>query len=63
MKRLYRSKRDRVWAGVCAGLGEYFNVDPVAIRLLWILATVFTGFVPGFIGYIAAIIIIPQKEK
>jgi phage shock protein C len=63
MKRLFRSNKNRVFAGVCGGLGEYFNVDPVVIRLLWILATVFTGFFPGFIAYIAAIVIIPQKSK
>jgi phage shock protein PspC (stress-responsive transcriptional regulator) len=36
-KRLYRSTGDRKIAGVCGGLAEYFNVDPVIIRILWIV--------------------------
>ena len=42
-KRLTRSTRDRMWAGVAGGMAEYFDVDPVLIRLLWVLATIFTG--------------------
>lgn len=36
-KRLYRSARNKVLCGVCGGLGEYLNMDPVMIRLIWIL--------------------------
>lgn len=59
MKRLWRSKTNRVFAGVCGGLGDYFNVDPVALRLVWVLLTFFTGVVPGITSYIIAVIIIP----
>lgn len=59
-KRLYRSKTDKVLAGVCGGVGEYFEVDPVLIRLLYLLATVFTGVVPGVVCYILAVAIIPE---
>lgn len=51
MKRLYRSRSNRVLFGVCGGLGEYFNIDPVIFRLLFI----FFGFV--FLYFIAALII------
>jgi phage shock protein C len=37
MKRLYRSETDKVIAGVCGGLSEYFNIDPVIIRILFLL--------------------------
>ncbi|MCX8178540.1 MAG: PspC domain-containing protein [Candidatus Aenigmarchaeota archaeon] len=43
VKRLYRSKNEKVLGGVCAGIGKYFNIDPVIVRLLWILLTFFWG--------------------
>jgi len=60
-KRLYRSKKGRMLAGVCAGIGDYLNVDPVAVRLIWILITLFSGVFPGVVAYIIAIFIIPEK--
>ena len=61
-KQLYRSKTNRVFAGVIGGIGEYFDIDPVMLRLLWVLITVFTGFIPGIVIYIAAILIVPEKQ-
>ncbi|KKT92729.1 MAG: Phage shock protein C, PspC [Parcubacteria group bacterium GW2011_GWA2_45_14] len=58
-KRLYRSLHNKVFAGVCGGLGEYMNVDPVLIRLIWMLVVIATGFVPGVVVYIIAAIIVP----
>lgn len=58
-QRLYRSRTNRVFAGVCGGLAEYFDVDPVVIRVLFILFVLFGG--TGILLYIAAIFIIPQK--
>lgn len=60
-KRLYRSKTNKVLAGVCGGMGEYFGVDPVLVRLIWVLATVVTGLAPGILAYIIAIFIVPEK--
>lgn len=48
-------------AGVCGGLGEYANTDPVLFRLLWVFATIFTGIAPGILAYILAILIIPAR--
>ena len=62
-KRLYRSKTNRVFAGICGGLGEYWNIDPTIIRLLWVLLVIFTGLVPGVIAYILAIFIIPESSN
>ena len=55
-KKLYRSRTNKMLAGVCGGVAEYFNVDPTLIRLLAI-------FVPGFglIGYIAGALVIPEQ--
>ena len=63
VKRLYRSKKNRVFAGICGGVGEYFNVDPVLIRLIWVLVVIFTGFFPGVLAYIIAIFIVPEKRS
>ena len=60
-KKLYRSKANRTFAGICGGLGEYFNVDPTILRLVWTLVVIFTGFAPGVLVYILAIFIIPEK--
>lgn len=63
IKKLYRSRKQRVLAGVFGGLGEYFNIDPTILRIAWILITVFTGFIPGLIAYLMAAIIIPEQPK
>ncbi len=57
-KRLYRSKNNSMIAGVCGGLGEYFDMDPTFIRLLWILFILAGG--SGILAYIIAWIVIPQ---
>jgi len=46
-KRLYRSEKNKVIAGILGGLGEYADVDPVLLRLVWVLIVIFTGFIPG----------------
>jgi len=60
VKKLYRSKKNRIIAGVCGGIGEYFNIDPTIIRLLWVLFTLLGG--SGIIAYIVAWIIIPEQR-
>ena len=61
-KKLYRSKKDKVIAGVCSGIGEYAKVDSNIIRLLWVVGT-FLLFGAGIIAYIIAWIILPEKGK
>ncbi len=58
-KRLYRSRTNKVFAGVCGGFGEYFDVDPVMLRILFVLMVIFGG--TGILLYIAAIFIIPKR--
>ena len=60
-KELRRSRTDSRLAGVCAGLGDYLGVDPVAIRLLVVAVTIFTGGVPGILTYLAAWILVPEQ--
>lgn len=60
-KRLYRSGKNKILGGVCGGLGEYFNIDPVIIRLLWVLFSLAYG--TGILAYIITWIIIPRNPN
>jgi len=60
-KKLYRSNTNKVFAGICGGLGEYANIDPVLLRLFWLLIVIFSGVAPGIVAYILAIFIIPKR--
>ena len=60
MKHLYRSHANRVLGGVCGGLGHYFNIDPVLIRLVWLLLILFGGI--GLVLYLIAWVIIPVEK-
>lgn len=61
-KILYRSDTNKVFAGICGGLGEYADIDPVVIRLIWTVIVMVTGFFPGVLAYIVAIFIVPRKK-
>ncbi|MDH7515587.1 MAG: PspC domain-containing protein [Bacteroidota bacterium] len=58
-KKLYRSRRDRIIAGVAGGLAEYFEVDPVLVRLIFVVLTFIHGI--GVIGYILLWIIVRRE--
>lgn len=60
-KRLYRSRTNRKLAGVCGGIGAYFEVDPVLIRLLWIVFTLAGG--GGVVAYLIAWLIVPEEPE
>lgn len=60
-KRIFRSATDRKIAGVCGGLGEYFDIDPTIIRLLWLMMVFCAG--GGLFAYIIAWVVIPEKDK
>ena len=59
-KRLYRSKIDKKISGVCGGMADYFAIDPVIVRLLWVLGTLMSLFL-GVAAYIACAFIIPEE--
>ena len=59
-KKLLRGE-DRVIAGVCSGVADYFDVDPTAIRVVWALLTVLTAVIPGIVAYILCWIIMPER--
>jgi len=60
VKKLRRSKRNRMISGVCAGLGEYLGIDPTVVRLVFALFTLLSGIIPGVLFYIIAHLIIPE---
>ena len=59
-KKLERSN-DRVWAGVCGGIAEYLDFDPVLVRIAYAFLTLFTCF-SGLIFYFVLWIVMPEKK-
>lgn len=60
-KKLKRSRSDRKIAGVCGGIGEYFNIDPVIVRIIWVLLCFVPG-APGLLAYLICALIIPEDD-
>lgn len=60
-KKLYRSTTDKIIFGVCGGLGEYFNIDPVIMRIIFVILAVWGG--SGILIYIILAIVIPEKSN
>ncbi|MCH9613738.1 MAG: hypothetical protein SP1CHLAM54_07470 [Chlamydiia bacterium] len=63
MKRLYRCRWDKKLAGVCGGLGHYFNIDPNIIRLVYVFVGCVTGFLPLIILYLIGMVVMPDGPK
>ena len=61
-KKLLRSE-NRMLAGVCAGIGEYMNIDPTVVRVLFAALTLFSAAFPGVILYILLILLIPNGPQ
>jgi phage shock protein C len=60
-KQLYRSKDDRMIAGVCGGIGEYFDIDPTLVRLIFVFGSLITGSAL-FWAYIVMMFVVPEKQ-
>jgi phage shock protein C len=60
-RKLYRSRKSRMFLGICGGLGEYYRIDPVMVRVIFVLITVVTSFFPGIIAYFIMAMIIPVE--
>lgn len=59
MKKLCKSKDDRMLCGVCSGIGKYLNIDATLVRLVFAILGLWSGI--GVLLYIAAVIIIPSE--
>ena len=60
IKRIYRSKSERMIAGVCGGIADYYSLDPSLVRLLAVITIFFGG--AGILAYLIAWIIIPEER-
>lgn len=60
LSKLYRSETNKVIAGICGGLGEYFDIDPVILRIILVLITIFGG--AGLILYFIMWVVIPSRS-
>jgi phage shock protein C len=58
-KRIFRSRKDRILGGVCGGVGNYLNIDPVIVRVIWAVSLFLFG--TGFLAYILGWILIPEE--
>jgi phage shock protein PspC (stress-responsive transcriptional regulator) len=59
MKKLYRLPESKKLAGICAGFGDYFDLDPVLFRLLFVISVLFGGL--GILIYVLLWILVPEK--
>ena len=59
IRKFYRSRKDRIIAGVCGGIAEYFGVDPIIVRLIALILVLSAG--GGLIAYIIAWIAVPEE--
>ena len=62
MKKLYRSS-NRILAGVCGGIAEYFDVDPTLIRVAYLILSLFSAGFPGLLLYIILMILMPNYNQ
>lgn len=61
MEKKLRLSKEKMIAGVCGGLGEYFEMDPTVVRLVVAALTIFTGFLGGLLFYLIAWVIMKQS--
>jgi len=59
-KKLYRSRKDKIIAGICGGIGQYFDIDPNLVRVIGALVCLTP---PGILTYIIAWFILPQEPE
>ena len=59
IKRLYRSRSDRILGGVCGGLSQYLNIDPTLVRLIFIFLALLGGH--GILIYLIMLLIVPEE--
>lgn len=60
-KRLYRSEKDKMLGGVCAGIADYLNIDPVIVRVIFVLIFLAEGI--GLMIYVLLWIIVPEEKS
>ena len=62
-RRLTRSSRHKMIAGVCGGLAEYFQLDPTAVRVAYVILSIISAAFPGILAYIILMFVMPLPES
>ena len=62
MKRLRRSRKEKMIAGVCGGLAEYFDLDPTIMRIIYVVVSIVSVAFPGILVYIILWIVMPEAD-
>lgn len=62
VKQLRRSQANRVIAGVCGGIGEYFEIDPTLVRVGYVILSILSAAFPGLLIYLLMWLLIPERE-
>ncbi len=60
-RRLHRRRENQQLVGVCSGLADYFDLDPTLVRALYVVATFFTGILPGIVLYLILAFVVPAE--
>ena len=61
MKKLYRSNQNRMLAGVCGGIAEYFNIDPTVVRIAWAILSLMGAL--GIMAYVICLVLMPENPS
>ena len=62
-KRMYRSRSDRKLVGVLGGVADYTGLDPSLVRIVYLIITILTGFVPGVFLYLVMALVVPMEPE
>jgi phage shock protein C len=62
-RRLTRSNRNKMIAGVCGGLAEYLDMDPTVVRVLYVLVSILSAAFPGVLAYVVLMFLMPPPEQ
>jgi phage shock protein PspC (stress-responsive transcriptional regulator) len=63
IKKLYRSREDKVFAGLFGGIGKFYAIDPVILRLLFVFLGIATGVIPFLVAYVIGAAIVPLEPE
>ena len=61
MKRLVRSRTQKMIAGVCGGVAEYFDMDPTVVRVIYVILSILSVAFPGLLIYLLLVFVIPNE--
>ncbi len=63
MKKLYKSEKNKVLSGVLGGVGEYYDIDPTVVRLIFIVIAIVSHIFPALLAYVIAVLVVPKAPK